>query len=231
MNVNKCCGANSDAYDVESVVLSDTSLDKACTVYLRDLRRVVTGRWLNDETLNALLATFTREAAQPIDACTSFILDKLSNIDLTNESQRQRFLTRFDSLGGNTFQHLLQNSVPVLIAWNSRGHWSLFVIDTAAKRIKLIDSLNKTLVPNSELAQRLCSLLGMSNEIRRVPSTRQRDMNNCGVFVALNAWKLTRQRALNDAPHVVGNGSSSCVGTLYHTEFYIRNEHVVGVGS
>jgi len=195
----------SDARDVESVLLSDASLDKACSVYLRDLRRLVTGNWLNDETLNALLVIFTHDAAQPIDAFTSFISDELRDLQ-SNKIDDKRFLTRYYSFGGNMFQSLLRDKVPILTAWNSPSHWSLLVIDTAANRIKHIDSLNNSVVPNSELAQRLCTSLGMSNEIRLVRSRQQQDTDNCGVFVALNAWKISQQRALEDAPHVVGDG-------------------------
>jgi Ulp1 family protease len=94
----------------------------------------------------------------------------------------------------------------ILIPWNSPGHWSLLCIDSSSKKLKCIDSLNSTVVPNAVLARRLCSFIGIDNNIRRVQSVQQRDTDSCGVFVVLNAWKLTHQRSLSEEPHVIGDG-------------------------
>ena len=63
---------------------------------------------------------------------------------------------------------------------------------------------------NSEAISRLRNVIGVNNDdsssIRQVASLQQSDLSSCGVFVALNAWKLTHRRSLKGAPRVVDDG-------------------------
>ena len=99
--------------DEEDVLLSDTSLDKACEVRVRDLRRLVTREWLNDEIINALLAIFVRDnSIEPIDAFSSLIEPKVQQLVSSPESRNNKPLaTRYYSFRGQTFQYLLENNV------------------------------------------------------------------------------------------------------------------------
>jgi len=128
----------SSAADVEEVVLSDASLNKAATVHLRDLRRlVVVGEWLNDETINALVAMFVKSATVAsdnddddddddlCDAFSSFTTDKLKllsqdaaaavaadkakSLSLSEAvaAAEARFVATYQSFCGHSFEYLI----------------------------------------------------------------------------------------------------------------------------
>jgi hypothetical protein len=106
---------SANAGNEEAVLLSDTSLDNACAVKLIDLRRLVTGRWLNDETVNALTAIFVRETTGTdvtVDGFSSLISQKVQQIDaLKSADEEARLGTHFRSFGGKSFEHLLREKV------------------------------------------------------------------------------------------------------------------------
>jgi Ulp1 family protease len=96
------------ANDLNDVVLSDSSLDKACQVRLRDLRRLLsTNEWLNDEIVNALISLSIRSTPK-CDAFSSFIVKKLASND-------DSWIERYQSFRGKTFQELLTEKIVRLI--------------------------------------------------------------------------------------------------------------------
>ena len=133
--------------------------------------------------------------------CTNVSAVRVSiNHSLVNSAQRARVRMR-------TWQ-------PILLPRHSReSHWSL-LIDAAKSAVWHIDSMNdgSNVLPNRTLMRRLLTAIGAAHyEIEHMKSAQQRDGASCGVYVALNAWKLTRRMALLGAPRVTRAVLARCI--------------------
>ena len=155
---------------------------------VRDLRRLVLpDAWLNDECVNELCAALAPESVVINSQLSWVVTSKIG----ASQSELQKRLCKWSVKLGAAQTLSLASLVKkrdrvqrVLIPWHEgKSHWILVVLELAAERVDIYDSLRQIGEPRG--LRRLLRALEIHRfAVRRTKCVKQQDGFNCGVFVA-----------------------------------------------